>query len=248
MVVSLQNKQAFIDVLSHYEPASKVIDIFCNTPLVLLVGPTAAGRNTLIKLLEETGKFHMIVSDTTRPPRLEHGELEKDGVVYWFKPEEEVLAGLHRGEYIEANIIHQQQVSGANYKEFEKATNEHKIAIKEIEIGGAATYLQINPTAHALFVLPPSFDEWMHRLHSRSSMSSIELRNRLISAEQEITQALHDKRYVFVVNNDVRESAREIDSWMHDGHMPDQKTAHAIAQELLVGIEAKIETLSSTLE
>src|SRR5688500_15693171 len=75
----------FRDVLEGYTPSSESIEILKNTPLVLLVGPTAAGRNTLINLLVQTGRYHYIISDTTRKPRANNGIMERDGVEYWFR-------------------------------------------------------------------------------------------------------------------------------------------------------------------
>ena len=104
-------------LLKHYNPSLEIIDLLRNIQFVLLAAPTAAGRNTIIRNLIMTGKYYYVVSDTTRKPRINNGIPEKNGNEYWFKSEEEFLHGLKNGAYVEAAIIHNQQVSGISLEE-----------------------------------------------------------------------------------------------------------------------------------
>jgi len=80
------------------------------TKFVPLVAITSSGRNTLIRELLKTGEYHFIVSDTTRKPRTNDGVMEQSGVEYWFRDEDEVLQDVKDGKFLEAAVIHSQQV------------------------------------------------------------------------------------------------------------------------------------------
>jgi guanylate kinase len=218
----LEKLDEFKAALKDYQPSKENIGILKANPLVLLVGPTAAGRNTLINILVETGRYHFIVSDTTRRPRENNGILEQDGVEYWFKTESEFLVGLDRGLYLEAAIIHKQQVSGISMDELRMAYKQGKIAIDEVERVGAANVYRYKPDTLIIFLLPPTFDVWMERLRGRGHMPEDEVRRRLISAQEEIATALDNNYYQFVINNEVHEAATAVDE-LANGRKPDAK-------------------------
>jgi guanylate kinase len=50
------------NLLKNYKPNQSVIDLIKTTPILLLVGPTGAGKDSLKDRLLETGEYHHIVS------------------------------------------------------------------------------------------------------------------------------------------------------------------------------------------
>jgi guanylate kinase len=209
----------FEALLKGYHPSELAKDTLKVVPLALLVGPSASGRNTLVNELVKTGKYYHIVSDTTREKRVKDGKtIEVDGREYWFHSEEEVLTGLKRGEYIEAAIIHNQQVSGINFRELIAAHEAGQIAIKDIEPAGAATYHALKPDALIIFSVVPSFDIWMERLHSRGQMAPDELLRRMQSAEGELETALQSDYYRFIINDTVEGTTAEVDRLATTGY------------------------------
>lgn len=240
----LEYREEFEKVLSGYYPAEKSLAILEDTPLLLLVGPTASGRNTLITILKETNRYHQIVSHTTRRPRENNGVMEQDGVEYWFVAEEDFLRGLQTGEYLEAAIIHGQQVSGISVAELQKAHDSGKIALDEIEIEGAATLQAMKPDAVYIFLLPPTFEIWMERLTNRGAMPQDELRRRLTSAVDEISGALTADYFQFVINNEVHEAAVAVDE-LANGRPADhekQLRGRDHAEQLLIDIRLYLES------
>ncbi len=235
----LEHLEEFEALLEDYSPSEAVTDVLRKAPLVVLVGPTGSGRNTLIDELVKTGNYFMIVSDTTRAPRIVEGEPEQNGKVYWFKTEAEVLEGIREQDYVEAAVIHRQQVSGAHKREFEKAYQQGKIALKEIEVQGESTYRSHNPELKSVFLLPPAFDEWLLRLHKRSKMTNEELRRRLKSAEQEIETALSATHYLFAVNENLAECTAVVNDIaygrLNDSAIEDAARDHA--RQLLIDIQ-----------
>ena len=209
----------FRSLLRGYKPSDLARQTLNEVRLMLLVGPSASGRNTLVNELVKTGRYYHIVSDTTREKRTKNGlPIEEDGREYWFHSEEEFLTGLRRGEYIEAAIVHNQQASGCNFREFIAAHQAGQIAIKDIDPVGAETYHKLKPDTLIIFSVVPSFDMWMERLHSRGQMAPDELMRRMESAEVELTAALNNDYYRYIINDTVEGTTAEVDKLVTTGY------------------------------
>lgn len=231
----LKNREAFEKLLEKYVISDDAKKVLLDTQLVLMVSVTAAGRNTIIENLLSSGRYYNIISDTTRPMRVKGNEVvERHGAEYYFRPEEDILADLQAGLFIEAAIIHNQQVSGVSVREVLKAHETGKIAITDIEVQGCEAILRAKPNTIPIFVLPPSFEEWMRRMGDRSQLPEHEIRNRLRTALVELDIALNDDRFIFVVNDDLDEATKEVDAIAHGGKASAtvKSYAHKIAMEL----------------
>ena len=238
----LSYKDEFAQVLANYQLSESAKKSLARTRLVLLVGPSSSGRNTIISELLKSGKYHYIVSDTTRQPRENDGILEQNGREYWFRTEDELLQDLQNGEFLEAAIIHDQQVSGISMRELETAAQEGKVAINEIEVVGADNIQAAKPDALFFFVVPPSFDEWMARMSARGELPADEVRRRLASAVQEITTALSRPYYRFVVNDTFAHAAKRIDAIVNEtATSNDHEQAKDIAGRILTDTKRYLE-------
>jgi guanylate kinase len=231
----LQQLHAFEDVLrdSHLSPsAQKTLD---ETKIAVLVGPSSSGRNTIINKLLATGRYHFIVSDTTRPPRVNNGVLEQNGVEYWFRSEDELLTDLRAGKFLEAEIIHKQQVSGVSVRELEKAHQEHRIAITDVDVGGVSNVLRWKPDATVILILPPSFDEWQRRLKHRGRMSDIEWRRRIETSLRVFTAPSEDDYIKIVINENLEQAVAQVDAIAQTGVVDPALQAKGLhtAKELL---------------
>lgn len=214
MVSKLKNLSEFKKLLANYQISEAGKQILSQTELVLLLAPSGGGRNTIIKELVKSGKFYYVVSDTTREPRVNNGELEKDGVNYWFRTEEQMLDAIKAGDLLEAEVIHNQQVSGMSIRELDKARQQGKIAITDIDIGGVQNILNNKPDAKVLLMLPPNFDEWMRRLQSRGVMEKSEQIRRLQTALQIFEAVLHNEHYSIVINDTVANAVKEVNDYI----------------------------------
>lgn len=238
---SLEHLAEFESVLENYTPHPDAIKALEKLKLVLLVGPTSSGRNTIINHLLTTGAYHSIVSDTTRKPRENNGVLEQNGREYWFRPEQEILEDLQKGLFLEAAVIHQQQVSGISLRELQQVLADDKIAINEVQPDGAANVHKYSPAnSTILFVLPPSFDEWMVRMTARGSLPEDEITRRLESAVTELETALGADYYTFVVNDTFKHTTKQIDEFVRQGVAIDQASARICAEELLQEVKAHL--------
>ena len=204
--------EEFKTLLRDYRISAESEKILTATPLVLLVGPSSSGRNTIInELVKTTGKYHYIISDTTRPMRVKNGvPIEKNGREYWFRSADEVLEDVRQGKFLEAALIHEQQVSGVSIREVMAARKEHAIAITDVEIAGAETIHRIKPDAKVLFVVPPDFDSWMQRLRPRSDLAEAEIRRRLEGACREFRAVLKHDYYTVVINDNLQQAIADV--------------------------------------
>jgi guanylate kinase len=205
-------------LLNGYKISSHGLSVLNQTVFWPLVAPTSVGRNTVIKLLVESGEFYFIRSDTTRPPRVNNGLLEQNGREYWFKSVGQFIAGLEKGEYIEAALIHNQQLSGISVRELKRALSEKKLVVTDLETVGARNLHKLKTQLQAIYLLPPSFHEWMARLNKRGLMSLDEQRRRLISAVDELNEAATHDFYQFVVNDELEQAAARIKQIVVSGH------------------------------
>ncbi len=230
---TLTLKDQFESVLANYNISEDGQKLLLNLRMVLLNGPSASGRNTIIDQLIKTGEYHKIVSDTTRLPRYNDGIKEVSGQSYWFRSEEEVLDDLRKGEFLEAEIIHNQQVSGISLRELKTAYEDNKIAITDVEIGGFKNIIAYKPDTVGVIVLPPSFDAWMERLNSRGKMPETEVLNRLKTGQRIFKEALGMGSIKIVVNDVFTQAVAEIDSLAHGGEYLEKDSKYKLAETLL---------------
>ncbi len=207
----------FKQALARYRLSDEAKATLKDLRLVLLVGPTSSGRNTVIRELLKTDRYHFIVSDTTRKPRINDGVLEQSGSEYWFRSEDDMLADITKGAFLEAALIHNQQVSGMSIRELAAARKTNKIAIDEVEIAGAGNAYIAKPDTIIIFSVPPGFDVWMNRLQGRGKMPPDEVRRRLESACEEFEAALTHDYYHFVVNDVITDTVTAIDDMAQNG-------------------------------
>ncbi|HSX44411.1 MAG TPA: hypothetical protein VLE69_03935 [Candidatus Saccharimonadales bacterium] len=233
---SLTHLAEFEKILKHYHISQESRKILDQTDLVILTGLSSSGRNTIIRELEKGQEYYFIVSDTTRNPRSNNGVLEKDGREYWFRSEEEMLRDLQEGRLLEAEIIHSQQVSGTSIRELLHAKEMKKIALADMDIGGAQNVMNASKKAVIALVLPPNFSEWLRRMNQRGHMPKEEQRRRLETARTILKIALEDDRFTLVINHDHHDSALYIDLIAHQPNAIDsahQADGKVVAQQLL---------------
>lgn len=237
---ALTKLDEFTALLKSYRPSADAIRILRETKTVYIMGPTASGKNTLITELLKTGYYYNVLSNTTRPRRMFGDRLERDGEFYWHITEDEFIDGLKKGSYIEAAVIHNQQVSGGYIYEYRKAQTQNKIAITDVEvISGSPTIHGYSTGAHFIFILPPMFEEWMARLEYRGKMTKEETIRRLETAQQEIAVALERDYYAYIISGDLEANVQAVHAYVRDDVPMDinQQTAKNHAEQLLIDIQ-----------
>lgn len=204
-------------LIDNYEISPAAVKLVKNTPIVLLVGISGAGKDTIKHRLLESGDYHHIVSHTTRAPRMNGNVQERDGVEYHFITREQAVEMLRRGEFIEAKV-YSGNMYGTSVAEIQKAHDEKKIAITDLEVQGVAEYKEISPEVITEFILPPNYAEWQRRLLARYGEKGVDptdMAKRMQTAIVELEEALAKPYYHFVVNENLEEAVKAADSIAH---------------------------------
>ncbi|NJI59279.1 guanylate kinase [Microbacterium oxydans] len=173
--------------------------------LLVLAGPTAVGKGTVAAhIREQNPEIHLSVSATTRPPR--PGEI--DGVHYYFVDDAEFDRLIADGELLEHAVVHNKSRYGTPRGPIDEALAAGKTVLLEIDLQGARQVRAAEPAATLIFLLPPSWDELVHRLVGRGTEDAEERARRLRTAKGEL--AAQNEFDHLIVNEDVATAAREV--------------------------------------
>jgi guanylate kinase len=169
-------------------------------PVLVITGPSGAGKGTLIKgLLERVPGLEVAVSATTRPLR----PGEADGREYWFLTDEEFTRKADEGAFLEWVPY----VSGHRYgtlrSELDRIADEGRTCVLELELDGALKVQAEVPGSVTIFI-SSDVPELERRLRERATESTGEIHERIALARKQLEQA-HLFRYV--VRNDDLERA-----------------------------------------
>ena len=163
-------------------------------PVFVITGPSGAGKGTLIqRLVERRSDLEVAVSATTRPQR----PGEQNGREYWFLGEEEFVARIEAGEFLE----HVEFVGGRYgtlASEMDRIGDEGRVCVLELEIKGALRVQDEVDRAVTLFIAA-DVPELERRLRARDTESSGEIGERIALARHQLEQAY---RFRYMVRND----------------------------------------------
>lgn len=173
--------------------------------LIVVSGPSGAGKGTVMNKLIAGGGYALSVSATTRSPR----EGEQDGINYFFKTRDEFEKMIADNDFLEyAEFCGNYYGTPLPY--VNQKLDEGKNVILEIEVKGAFQVKEKCPEAVLIFLAPPSMKELEERLVGRATESPEVIAERLARAMEEL-DLIDDYDYV-VINDDVDEAVADIRS------------------------------------
>ena len=105
---------------------------------------------------------------------------------------------------------------GTPKKFVDKAMNEGKDVVLDIEVQGAIQVCTKRPETVRIFIAPPSWEELERRLVSRGTDSEEKIQKRLVRAKAELRTA--DVYDYFVINDTVERAVREVNAIMLAEH------------------------------
>ncbi|MBI5838913.1 MAG: guanylate kinase [Chloroflexi bacterium] len=167
-----------------------------NPLLIVISGPSGAGKDTVMQRMKERGlPFHFVVTATTRPKRAN----EVHGRDYFFTSKEEFARMIEQDELIEYAIVY------GDYKGIPKAQVREALAsgqdvVMRLDVQGAETVRKLANETLLIFITPESEDELERRLRDRKTESSDSLALRIATARKEF-QRIEDFDYV-IINRD----------------------------------------------
>jgi guanylate kinase len=175
--------------------------------VVIVSGPSGAGKTTIVKRLLEACELPLVmsVSATTRPPR--PGEVH--GVDYWFLSDEEFQQRRSRGEFLECFEVYGRGCwYGTLAETVASSLAQGKWVILEIDVQGMQSVVQRFPQAISLFVRPPSLEELESRLRGRGTETEETIQRRLSVARHE--WQFRDHYRYDVVNETIEQTVSNI--------------------------------------
>ncbi len=189
--------------------SSPSINISPSGTLIIVSGPSGAGKTTLVTRVREyfealDNPLHFSVSHTTRDPRTG----ESDGVDYHFVNRDAFLQMANHGEFIEWAHVHG-HMYGTSVREVEGRLEKGQDVILDIDVQGArqvAANQSLKPRSVSVFVFTRSFEELESRIRSRGLNTEEQIQMRLAEARREIEHGISFYDYV-IINDDVNIAA-----------------------------------------
>ena len=206
---------------------------------IILSSPSGGGKTTIRKeLIGLRPDVGYSVSATTRRPRA----AEVDGRDYYFLTLGEFMASRDRGEFAESAEVHG-KLYGTLRREVDRVLQGGRHVIMDIDVQGAAQFVQSYPASVLIFLLPPSAEVLLTRLVARKTEDRSDLVVRLTDARREL-MAVGQYQYV-VVNGDLSKAVRDV-SAIIDAEATRQSRIGSLeqnAQNLIAGLDAEIKRL-----
>ena len=174
--------------------------------VVVLSGPSAVGKSTVVRCLrEQIPDLHFSVSATTRAPR--PGEV--DGVDYHFVSPARFQQLIDQGALLEWAEIHGGlQRSGTLAQPVRTATEAGLPVLIEVDLAGARAVKEAMPEVLTVFLAPPSWADLEARLVGRGTETPEVIRRRLDTARIEL--AAQGDFDVVVVNSRLESACAEL--------------------------------------
>lgn len=168
--------------------------------LIVISGPSGAGKGTIVKELLKNPSNWLSISATTRDKRPK----DVDGVDYYFLTENEFLNKIENNEFLEYARVHSNKYYGTPKKPIIDKLEQGYDVILEIDIEGAKQIKNNYPNAIFIFIVPPSMKELKRRLVNRNTESKEKILERFKTAYKEINEI---SKYNYVVVNDIVDNA-----------------------------------------
>lgn len=226
------------EMVKNYKPGDRAKEVVEKSSTIMLVGITGAGKDTVQARILESPDYHKMITYTTRAPRYNDGILEQDGREYHFVTKDEMYELLDTKQMIEVNK-YGDQFYGSSIREFDLSNQTGKIVVADVDVHGISAMRDLGGDAVvALFILPPSYKEWISRLKKRypdeRSFNEV-LDSRRVIAAEELEFVLSVPYYHFIINDDLDRAVRIVDKIAHRGNVFSSRDdeVRQLAQDLL---------------
>ena len=178
--------------------------------IFVVSGPSGSGKSTLIKMLRnEFECTSFSVSYTTR--KMREGEIDKRD--YYFISKEKFFKMIKKELFAEWAKVHN-EFYGTSIYEIDRKSKGDKILILDIDVQGGKIIKNKFPSSCLVFIKPPSIDELKKRLLKREKVLSLDYKQRIVIAEEEMKKSsFYDK---VIINDDLTDSFNELKDVFQD--------------------------------
>jgi guanylate kinase len=153
--------------------------------LVVLSGPSGAGKDAVLDELERRGhRFHRVITATTRPPRAN----ERHGVEYYFLTHPEFDALITDDGLLEHATVYGESYGVPKQQVLDKLAEGLDVYVRT-DVQGAASIKQLMPNAVRIFIAPPSLEELEARIRTRNTDDEARIQRRLATARSEMARS-----------------------------------------------------------
>ncbi len=154
--------------------------------LIVISGPSAAGKDTVVQRMIERGlEFHFVVTATTRARRPN----EVDGRDYLFVSRAEFQRMIDHGELLENAMVYEEH-KGVPKAQVREALASGWDVVMRLDVQGAETVKRLVPDALLIFISADSEDDLIRRLKERSTETPEKLAVRIATARKELKRVV----------------------------------------------------------
>jgi guanylate kinase len=174
--------------------------------LIVLSGPSAVGKSTIGRLLEEDPGVSYCVSATTREERPE----DDKGKKYDHVSAEEFYRRLDADQFLEYAQVYNQYYGTPKHPTLDDLA-AGKDVLLDIDVQGALQVRYSYPDALMIFILPPDEPTLLQRLRGRKRDPEDDITRRFRAAKREIHMAKGSRAFDhMVINDDLDRAVAEI--------------------------------------
>lgn len=218
-----------------YTPAPHALDHLAEVDFVAVIGPTAAGKTTLIhEAVRREPRLHIVLNNTSRARRAG----EQEGVDYHFETRTRMEERIARGEYAQVAP----SIFGDLYATAAGDYAAEGIALMPV-LADAMLVFRALPfkSIRSIFIVPPAWEVWQERV-ARHHFTPERLAGRMAEARRSLEFALADAQTRFVVSSDVSEATADfitltLDEPLSPRLQQDQTDALPIIRRLIMQLE-----------
>jgi guanylate kinase len=152
--------------------------------LVVISGPSGAGKTSVCRALKQQPGIEFSVSATTRVMR----PGEREGIDYHFLSREDFQRRLAENQFLEW-ATYNGNLYGTPRWPMDQALAQGRTFLVEIEVKGTRQLRERGQEGLFVFIAPPSIAELRRRLQLRGTNDSQEIEQRVRIAEDELAAA-----------------------------------------------------------
>ncbi len=199
-------------MIASYQPKQEVLQEFVDSKFAIIAGPSGAGKDTLRNELiaAHPNAYQPVLSTTTRPPR----QGERSAVDYHFRTLDYVENGLKSKEFLQAAVVHDQQISCLDIEEIRKL-QPRQIGLSILIVQTEYELVRLKPNLKTIFIIPPNIETLRERLLQGRPLSKAETQRRMKAGVKELQIALETNRYYCLVSEDLSLLVKNAHSYLH---------------------------------